>query len=324
MSEHDFNFTGELRRLTSRLTASIRSQKQKNAVAREYEDHIRDAMQNYMLGGMSEEAAFLAAKDDLGDIEEIAVTLGDVHNRQEIPSDVGWKLDKRKLADIIATAIIIDVLLLSGSIFLWYIAFLWVLGFVFGGLRAVFKRLGAVGKLRRYAKTYGFACRISVSALLSLWWYADRPDVVLERDDVMYKIRFLPSIRPNTVIRFIGRNLYSVVYEKGTTWIASVQLRPAWLSFRPKNVRKLSQSGLVHLNYSVQGDIFALPTMECRHDSRDKAVEEVLIFNPVPLRVLYMTGSRETEIVGGEQKDGVWLHDIVSFGTMLRKLKGDL
>ena len=138
MTEHDFNLTVELRRLTRALTASIRDKKQKNEVAREYEDHICDAMQNYMLGGMSEEAAFHAAREDLGDIEEIALTLGDVHNRQEIPSDVGWKLDKRKLADIIATAIIIDVLLLSGSIFLWYIAFLWVLGFVFGGLRAVF------------------------------------------------------------------------------------------------------------------------------------------------------------------------------------------
>ena len=317
MSTTDFNLDRELRRLTRALTASIRDKKQKSEVAREYEDHIHDAMQNYMLGGMREEEAFAAACDDLGDIEEIAATLGDVHNRQEIPSDVGWKLDKRKLADIIAMAIIIDVLLVSGNIFLWYLAILWVLGYIFWGLRAVFKRLGAVGKLRRYAKTYGFACRISVSALMSLWWYSDRPDVVLERDNVMYKIRFLPSIRPNTVIRFIGRNLYSVVEEKGTTWIASVQLRPAWLSFRPKNVRKFSQSGLVHLNYSVQGDIFALPTMECRHDPRGKDVEEVLIFNPVPLRVLYMTGSRETEIIGGEKKDGVWLHDIVSFGTML-------
>ena len=320
MSEHDFNLEGELRHLTRALTDSIHSKKQKSAVAREYEDHIRDAMQNYMLGGMTEEAAFLAAKEDLGDIDEIAVTLGDVHNRQEVPSDVGWTLDKRKLVDIIVAAIILDVLLVSNNIFLWCIAILWGLGFVFIGLRAVFKRLGAVLKLRRYAKTYGFACRTSVSALMSLWWYSDRPDVVFERDDVMYKIRFLLSIRPNTVIRFIGRNLYSVVEEKGTTWIASVQLRPAWLSFRPKNVRKFSQSGLVHLNYTVQGDIFALPTLECRHDPRGKDVEEVLIFNPVPLRVLYMSGSRETEIIGGEKKDGVWLHDIVSFGTMLARI----
>ena len=28
----------------------------------------------------------------------------------------------------------------------------------------------------------------------------------------------------------------------------------------------------------------------------------------------------EVELVGGEQKDGVWLHDIVSFGSMLERM----
>ena len=84
----DFDLDRELRRLTRALTASIRSQKQKNEVAREYEDHIHDAMQNYMLGGMREEEAFAAACEDLGDIDEIAATLGDIHNQDKIPADV--------------------------------------------------------------------------------------------------------------------------------------------------------------------------------------------------------------------------------------------
>ena len=84
----DFVLEAELLRLTRALTASIRDKKQKSEVAREYEDHIRDAMQHYMLGGMTEEAAFSAAKEDLGDIEEIAVTLGDIHNQDKIPAEV--------------------------------------------------------------------------------------------------------------------------------------------------------------------------------------------------------------------------------------------
>ena len=60
------------------------------------------------------------------------------------------------------------------------------------------------------------------------------------------------------------------------------------------------------------------------HDPLEKEVHEVLIFNPAPMRAFYREGTTEVELLGGEQKDGVWLHDIVSFGTMLRKLKGDL
>ena len=93
MSEHDFNLDRELRRLTSRLTVAIHSKKQKSEVSREYEDHIRDAMQHYMLGGMTEEAAFSAAREDLGDIEEIAATLGDIHNENREPLQ---RMRKRK------------------------------------------------------------------------------------------------------------------------------------------------------------------------------------------------------------------------------------
>ena len=43
----DFYLDREIRRLTTHLTKDIRSKSEKNAVAREYEDHIHDAMQNY-------------------------------------------------------------------------------------------------------------------------------------------------------------------------------------------------------------------------------------------------------------------------------------
>ena len=67
-------------------------------------------------------------------------------------------------------------------------------------------------------------------------------------------------------------------------------------------------------------NVYALPTLECRHDPREKEVHEVLIFNPVPMRAFYREGTTDVELIGGEQKDGVWLHDIVSFGSMLERM----
>ena len=320
MTEHNFNLDRELRRLTRALTASIRDKKQKSEVAREYEDHIRDAMQNYMLGGMREEEAFRAACEDLGDVDEIAATLGDVHNQDELPEDVGWKLDRRKIIGIVIAAVLVDIAILSRNAGLLLVLLLIPLTALLVYFRAMVKRLIAVGRIRSYAQKYGMTCRVSYSAFTSLWLYADHADITLEQERQYYKIRFLPCVQPKTVLHFVGRNLYTTTQVHGASPIAAEQFSAGWQLFRPKNIKKFSKTGLAEISFEVQGDLYGLSTLERRHDPRDKEVYEVLIFNPVPMRVFYREGTTEVELVGGEQKDGVWLHDIVSFGSMLERM----
>ncbi len=315
-----FDLDRELRRLTTRLTKDIRSKSEKSAVAREYEDHIRDAMQNYMLGGMREEEAFAAAMEDLGDIDEIAVLLGDVHNRDEVPEDVGWKLDRRKIIGIVIAAVLLDVAILSQNTGLLLVLLLIPLTALLVYLRAMVKRSIAIGRIRGYAKKHGMICHISCSAVTSLWLYADHADITLENQQQYYKIRFLPCVQPKTVLHFVGRNLYTTTQVHGASPIAAEQFSAGWQLFRPKNIKKFSKTGLAEISFTVQGDLYGLPTLERRHDPRDKEIHEVLIFNPVPMRVFYREGTTEVELVGGEQKDGVWLHDIVSFGSMLERM----
>ena len=316
----DFHLDREIKKLTAQLTKDIRSKSEKAAVAQEYDDHIRDAMQNYMLGGMTEEDAFAAARDDLGDLDEIAVLLSDVHNRDELPEDVGWKLDRRKIIGIVIAAILVDVAILSRNAGLLLVLLLVPLTALLVYLRAMVKRLIAVGHIRRYAKKHGMTCRVSYSAFTSLWLYADHADITLENQQQYYKIRFLPCVQPKTVLHFVGRNLYTTTQVHGASPIAAEQFSAGWQLFRPKNIKKLSKTGLAEISFEVQGDLYGLPTLERRHDPRDKEVYEVLIFNPVPMRVFYREGTTEVELVGGEQKDGVWLHDIVSFGSMLERM----
>ena len=320
MTEHNFNLDRELRRLTRALTASIRDKKQKSEVAREYEDHIRDAMQNYMLGGMREEEAFRAACEDLGDVDEIAATLGDVHNQDELPEDVGWKLDRRKIIGIVIAAVLVDIAILSRNAGLLLVLLLIPLTALLVYFRAMVKRLIAVGRIRSYAQKYGMTCRVSYSAFTSLWLYADHADITLEQERQYYKIRFLPCVQPKTVLHFVGRNLYTTTQVHSASPIAAEQFSAGWQLFRPKNIKKFSKTGLAEISFEVQGDLYGLSTLERRHDPRDKEVYEVLIFNPVPMRVFYREGTTEVELVGGEQKDGVWLHDIVSFGSMLERM----
>ena len=62
-----------------------------------------------------------------------------------------------------------------------------------------------------------------------------------------------------------------------------------------------------------------LPTLERRFDDKTKAVEEVLIFNPAPMKVLYRQNTTDTPILGGETVDDVQLHDTVSFCSMIER-----
>lgn len=320
---YDFDLDRELRRLTTCLTKDIRSKSEKSAVAREYEDHIRDAMQNYMLGGMQEKEAFAAAVEDLGDIEEIAIFLSDVHNQDKIPAEVRRENILRWSIIGIVSITLYGLLLWAWDIFVVQMTLL-IVGIVLAinlciVLSACHKRRRAMKAIRRYAKENGYRITANRTVYTSVWTAADKPSVILENDTQYIKVRFLATLHKNRVLHFLGRNVFTTGAKIGALMITTpfnVGFQSTmWMRFIPwKRVVEISDE------YPV--DAIALPTLERRHDPHEKEVHEVLILNPAPMRVFYREGTTETEIIGGEQKDGVWLHDIVSFGTMLRKLKG--
>jgi hypothetical protein len=142
--------------------------------------------------------------------------------------------------------------------------------------------------------------------------------VILENDTQYIKVRFLATLHKNRALHFLGRNVYTTGAKLGALMITvpfNVGFQSTmWMRFIPwKRVVEISEE--------LPVDAVALPTLERRHDPRDKEVHEVLIFNPAPMRAFYREGTTEVELLGGEQKDGVWLHDIVSFGTMLRRMR---
>ena len=321
-SVQDFDLDRELRRLTRALTASIRDKKQKSEVAREYEDHIYDAMQNYMLGGMREEAAFRAACEDLGDIDEIAVTLGDIHNQDKIPADVRRENILRWSIIGVVSVTLYGLLLWAWDIFVLQMTIL-IVGIILAInliilSSAYHKRRRAMKTVRRYAKENGYQIQANRTVYTSILYAADKPSVILENDTQYIKVRFLATLHKNRVLHFLGRNVYTTGAKIGALLITV----PFNLGFQSTMwMRFIPWKRVVEISDDFPVDAIALPTLERRHDPLEKEVHEVLIFNPAPMRAFYREGTTEVELLGGEQKDGVWLHDIVSFGTMLRRLR---
>ena len=320
---HDFSLDHEIRKITSQLTKDIRSKTERTSAAREYEDHIRDAVLRSMLSGMTEEEALRTALKDLGDIHEIAVLLGDVHNQDKVPEDVHWEtLLRRGIILVIGTAIY-GLLLWAWGLFVLQVTAIVIgcillvrLCILFSAFR---KRRRAVRTIRRYAKEYGFRMQTNRTVYSSILRPAEVPSVLLENDTQYIKVRFLAVLRKKHVLHFLGRNVYLVSQTYGNALLAVTPLAPGWSLFHPRNLTPLNRSGIVTMTADYPENAIALPTLERRHDPREKEVHEVLIFNPAPMRAFYREGNTEVELLGGERKDGVWLHDIVSFGSMLEK-----
>ena len=317
----DFDLDHEIRKITAQLTKDIRSKAERASAAREYEDHIRDAMLRSMLCGMTEEEAFRTALRDLGDIREIAALLGDVHNQEKIPEDVHWETFLRRGIILVIAAAIYGLLLWAWGLFVLQVTAIVIgcillvrLCILFSAFR---KRRRAVRTVRRYAKEYGFRIQTNRTVYSSILRPAEVPSVLLENDTQYIKVRFLATLRKKHVLHFLGRNVYVVSHTYGNALLAVTPLAPGWSLFHPRNLAPLNRSGIVTMTADYPENAVALPTLECRHDPRGKEVHEVLILNPAPMRAFYREGNTEVELLGGERKDGVWLHDIVSFGSML-------
>ena len=224
-SVQDFEFDRELRRLTRALTASIRDKKQKSEVAREYEDHIYDAMQNYMLGGMTEEDAFSEVCEDLGDIDEIAATLGDVHNQDKIPADVRRENILRWSIIGVVSVTLYGLLLWAWDIFVLQMTIL-IVGIILAInliilSSAYHKRRRAMKSIRKYAKEHGYRLQANRTVYTSIWCAADKPSVILENDTQYIKVRFLATLHKNRVLHFLGRNVYTTSARIGLLAIAT-------------------------------------------------------------------------------------------------------
>lgn len=344
----DFDLDRELRRLTRALTASIRDKKQKSEVAREYDDHIRDAMQNYMLGGMREEEAFAAAVEDLGDIEEIAATLGDVHNTSKVPDDLRRQILGRITKWRILAVIDVLVVLIWGILpsrfwerCPWYITMyiqpLFMIAYLYlyvivilGGLNilircirsiwTVIKRMDALVKLKRYASHAGLQMHVKPGALTSIFIHPEKPAIILEDDTHYFKVRFLTTIMRKRQLHFLGKNLFTVTKVEGGSFISPMAVSEEWMLFRPKNIAPMHSNVFVVAQTAVPVDAIALPFFERRNDPRDKTVKEILLFHPAPMNVRYQDGNTAVEIGGGEEFDGVTLFDLNGFCKMLERM----
>lgn len=315
----------ETEEFVRRISCHIRDPKIRREVEAEYAAHIEDAVCRLMLEGMREEDAFRQACRALGDPQEYSDLLGDVHAEQSLPPE--WRAEVRRQWIVRGLTLVLLIGAVVGATLLWGIFVpqvivlalsVWVLLWLLRILSALIKRIRALSRLKRTAAETGYEIRIHPSVFTSLLRNPAVPSVQLENRNRVYKIRFLSALKKNMIFRFVGPNMYVPARMAGAMMLNH---RHPFLGIGlfgavpPARILYTLHSDFAEFASGVR----ILPTLERRFDDKTKTVEEVLIFNPAPMQVRYRRNSTETVILGGETVDGIQLHDIVSFCSMLQR-----
>jgi len=308
-----------------RICAGIRDPKVRRAAEQEYLDHIEDAVYHAALDGMKEEEALEQAFCALGAPENYSDLLADVHAEEPLPPE--WEYERRRqlliwcIFGCLIAAAVCGAWFLWGN-FVWQLIALgiaaWLLLLTGRLLLAFSKRVRAVIRLKKAAKEGGYSWRMNATVFTSLLLTADVPSVTLENGERVYKIRFVTTLGKNRVLRFFGRNLYTVSVVRGGMMLN--HRHPF------KGVGLFHRNPLPRFHYATHtdlaecgGNVRTLPVLERRFDDKTKITEEVLIFNPAPMRIHYRQKNSDITILGGETVDGIQMHDVTSFCSLLTR-----
>ena len=317
----NFDMRRSIDELTAYIVRDIPSPRTRREVAREYADHVEDAVYRHMLTGKSEEEAFRLASRELGAPEEFAPLLADIHSKTAEPEE--FQAEKRAFLSRRILATLLTVAALTGLYFLWGIFVVQVLLIVVGIFvllcllrytRTLRKRAKAVRRIRKAAQEKGYICETNNTAYTSVFRPSERPAILLDDGERVYKIRFLPVLYRRCRLYFVAKNVYYITRMKGAA-IMHARFGPLAAPnfaafFMPRMHSELA---------AFAQSFLTLPTMEKRHDRHDRIHEEVLILNPVPMCAFYRVKNTYEPLLGGEKHDGVWIHDIAGFLHFLRE-----
>lgn len=192
-----------------------------------------------------------------------------------------------------------------------------MLYFIYRYLRTVNKRMKAVKNLKRSAERGGFKCK-KVGSYLNFDCHNMETCFVLTKGLTQYNVRFLTTFWKNRTLRFFAPDAY--VSEKNFGYIL-LNTRNVfsfmWSKmFKPKNFPGDLLKWVYTENVTFPSNTIYTKGVEILQSGN---VREVVILNPVPLKVFYLDKTKWTMIVGGETWQNLSFHDISTFCSLIER-----
>ncbi len=177
-------------------------------------------------------------------------------------------------------------------------------------IRAVIKRRKALVLIEKTAKDKDYKVVFGNGKYKSLFTPSNTPDIIVETPSGVYLARFVSCLKKMTFIRFVEKEKF-IKTKVGGYFLISTRnlLYNAFVKKKaiPSHRFELSEFGARTSHLSPL-------------DTNNGNCKEVVIFNPVPLKVYYQDGNTEKVLVGGETIDNVQYHDVSSFCLKLEQM----
>lgn len=320
-----FDLASAIDRYSLHITNDIRSHKTRREVAREYAAHLEDAVYEKMLSGMSEEEAFAATCEALGNPTELQEVLACVHNRDPLPSYV------RLLLLLLAACVPVTLyFMIENTIFrAWMMLFfqLTLLGFGIYGficlvrlIRTMRRRRATLKKLALYAKENGLIYTCRGNGYAGVFRPTKAAEVTIDTPDCRYILTLWGTFHGKRHLHLtdIGLYMYTRVIGYANIWTRAYSFFPGGQAAfaLPKGLTYFS---LLHTELiDVPKGTHLLPKVnweDAEHPTKKNV--RILLLSPVPFKTSALISGREKEILDGDTFDGATVYSTVGFLSYL-------
>lgn len=191
---------------------------------------------------------------------------------------------------------------------------------LFRYLRIFRKRAHALRDLKKTAALCGYTFRKTGPCYRSLFRNYAEPYVMLENDHDTYAIRFLPTLRKNSIVQIRSPQIYRINRQFGYI-LPSRNARMLAVSqiFRPENIGDELLSMTHKEMHEIQKGDKLMPPLNVSHT--EKPLREIIILHPAPMRVVRVREGREQQLLGGEIVDGIGYYDMYGFCQTMKRRK---
>ena len=306
----------EIRRYSAHIAYEIRSKQKRDAVKREYAEHLEDAVYDRMIQlGLDEREAFTEACTELGNVAKMQELLALTHNKDPLPTGVTFMLWLLGAVLVGSSYFWIE----NESFRAWFVVLLQLSIFTLGVIlllrgrlyaRALILRRRAYRQLRRYAEQSGMHFTRRANSYRSVFTRTTEPEWILETDEERYILSLFATVRRRRTLRITDAEFYE--HEKNFGYsLASFSHTFQYLNFATSKNGVATQNfffaqspGLSTLSQGKH--LFPFIDWERAEHPKKKNVR-VLLLNPIPFNVYFVENGQARETGNRDAIKGIHL-----------------
>ena len=302
-----FTFSSELqseiRRYSAHIAYEIRSKQKRDAVKREYAEHLEDAVYDRMIRlGLDEREAFKEACAELGNVAKMQELLALTHNKDPLPTGVTYMLWLLGAVLVGSSYFWIDDYFYRSCLLAaldWCILGVLVFLLLQAGLyiRALRIRRKSYRQLKVYAKQNGINFIRHASSYRSIFTRTTEPEWILETEKERYILSLFATVKRRRELQLSDIQLYQYTKVSGFPMmfggnsvrfpIISFGCFDTILRIRTINIRTFG-TGARPFDQTVRlpKGFHLLPDIDWKSaEHPTKTNIRVLLLNPIPMKV---------------------------------------